>query len=74
MFPGAKIIINRGCSYQYQCSYCDRSVFKRDYRYNSPVYIYHRRSGPGGFIYEATGIGGFFTRGAFVELTIQAQA
>lgn len=36
--PGATMITSRGCPYQ--CSYCDRSVFKRGYRYNSPHYIY----------------------------------
>jgi anaerobic magnesium-protoporphyrin IX monomethyl ester cyclase len=37
-FPGATMITSRGCPYQ--CSYCDRSVFKRGYRANSPAYIY----------------------------------
>ena len=36
--PGATMITSRGCPYQ--CSYCDRSVFKRSYRYNSAEYIY----------------------------------
>lgn len=36
--PGATMITSRGCPYQ--CSYCDRSVFKRGYRFNSPEYIY----------------------------------
>jgi anaerobic magnesium-protoporphyrin IX monomethyl ester cyclase len=36
--PGATMVTSRGCPYQ--CSYCDRSVFKRGYRYNSPEYIY----------------------------------
>jgi len=36
--PGATMITSRGCPYQ--CSYCDRSVFKKGYRYNSPPYIY----------------------------------
>ena len=36
--PGATMITSRGCPYQ--CSYCDRSVFKRGYRHNSPSYIY----------------------------------
>ncbi len=37
-FPGATMSTSRGCPYQ--CSYCDRSVFRRSYRYNSPEYIY----------------------------------
>ena len=37
-FPGATMSTSRGCPYE--CSYCDRSVFKRSYRYNSPDYIY----------------------------------
>ncbi len=37
-FPGATMVTSRGCPYQ--CSYCDRSVFKRGYRANSPGYIY----------------------------------
>ncbi len=36
--PGATMTTSRGCPYQ--CSYCDRSVFKRGYRYNSAEYIY----------------------------------
>ncbi|HBT97119.1 MAG TPA: B12-binding domain-containing radical SAM protein [Desulfobulbaceae bacterium] len=36
--PGATMVTSRGCPYQ--CSYCDRSVFKRGYRYNSAAYIY----------------------------------
>lgn len=36
--PGATMVTSRGCPYQ--CSYCDRSVFKRTYRYNSAEYIY----------------------------------
>ena len=36
--PGATMITSRGCPYQ--CSYCDRSVFKRGYRYNSAEFIY----------------------------------
>ncbi len=36
--PGGTMITSRGCPYQ--CSYCDRSVFKRGYRYNSAEYIY----------------------------------
>jgi len=38
MAPGATMITSRGCPYQ--CSYCDRSVFKRGYRFNSAAYIY----------------------------------
>ncbi len=36
--PGATMITSRGC--MFQCSYCDRSVFKKGFRYNSAVYIY----------------------------------
>lgn len=36
--PGATMITSRGCPYQ--CSYCDRSVFKKGFRYNSAGYIY----------------------------------
>ena len=36
--PGATMITSRGCVYQ--CSYCDRSVFKKGFRYNSAPYIY----------------------------------
>ena len=36
--PGATMVTSRGCPYQ--CSFCDRSVFKRGYRYNSAAYIY----------------------------------
>lgn len=45
--PGATLSTSRGCLYQ--CSYCDRSVFKQSYRYNSADYVYdhlhhlHRR-------------------------------
>jgi len=34
--PGANVISSRGCVYQ--CSYCDRSVFGRSFRFNSPDY------------------------------------
>jgi radical SAM superfamily enzyme YgiQ (UPF0313 family) len=37
-FPGATMTTSRGCPYQ--CSYCDRSVFKRTHRFNSADYIY----------------------------------
>jgi radical SAM superfamily enzyme YgiQ (UPF0313 family) len=36
--PSATIISSRGCPYQ--CSYCDRSVFRRSFRYNSAPYLY----------------------------------
>lgn len=36
--PGATMVTSRGCPYQ--CSYCDRSVFKNRFRYNSADYIY----------------------------------
>lgn len=36
--PGTTMITSRGCIYQ--CSYCDRSVFKKGFRYNSASYIY----------------------------------
>lgn len=35
--PGTVIISSRGCPYQ--CSYCDRSVFERSFRFHSPDYI-----------------------------------
>lgn len=35
--PNISIISSRGCPYQ--CSYCDRSVFSRGFRFNSPEYI-----------------------------------
>ncbi len=36
--PGASISTSRGCVYR--CDYCDRSVFKRGFRYNSAEYTY----------------------------------
>ncbi|MBW2708151.1 MAG: cobalamin-dependent protein [Deltaproteobacteria bacterium] len=36
--PGATMVTSRGCPYQ--CSFCDRSVFSRGYRYNSAEYVY----------------------------------
>jgi len=35
--PNTTVITSRGCPYT--CSYCDRSVFRRTYRYNSPEYM-----------------------------------
>ncbi|EKD26534.1 MAG: hypothetical protein ACD_79C01132G0001 [uncultured bacterium] len=35
--PTTTVITSRGCPYT--CSYCDRSVFQRSYRYNSPMYM-----------------------------------
>jgi anaerobic magnesium-protoporphyrin IX monomethyl ester cyclase len=35
--PNTTVITSRGCPYT--CSYCDRSVFRRTYRYNSPQYM-----------------------------------
>jgi anaerobic magnesium-protoporphyrin IX monomethyl ester cyclase len=35
--PNTTIITSRGCPYT--CSYCDRSVFRCTYRYNSPEYM-----------------------------------
>ena len=35
--PNTTVITSRGCPYT--CSYCDRSVFQRSYRYNSPDYM-----------------------------------
>jgi len=37
--PNTSCIASRGCPYQ--CSYCDRSVFRRSFRYNSAAYLYH---------------------------------
>lgn len=36
--PSSTIISSRGCPYQ--CSYCDRSVYRRSFRYNSAGYLY----------------------------------
>jgi len=36
--PGTAVSTSRGCIYQ--CSYCDRSVFKRGFRSNSAEYTY----------------------------------
>jgi anaerobic magnesium-protoporphyrin IX monomethyl ester cyclase len=39
-FPVAPIISSRGCVYQ--CSYCDRSVYRRSFRFNSAEYLYEQ--------------------------------
>jgi radical SAM superfamily enzyme YgiQ (UPF0313 family) len=36
--PNSSCISSRGCPYS--CSYCDRSVFRRSFRYNSADYMY----------------------------------
>ncbi len=36
--PNTSCISSRGCPYT--CSYCDRSVFRRSFRYNSAAYLY----------------------------------
>ncbi len=36
--PNTSLISSRGCPYA--CSYCDRSVFRRSFRYNSAEYLY----------------------------------
>jgi anaerobic magnesium-protoporphyrin IX monomethyl ester cyclase len=36
--PNSTCVSSRGCPYA--CSYCDRSVFRRSFRYNSAEYIY----------------------------------
>lgn len=36
--PNTSCISSRGCPYA--CSYCDRSVFKKSFRYNSADYLY----------------------------------
>lgn len=36
--PNTSCISSRGCPYS--CSYCDRSVFRRSFRYNSAQYLY----------------------------------
>jgi radical SAM superfamily enzyme YgiQ (UPF0313 family) len=36
--PGTAVSTSRGCIYQ--CSYCDRSVFKQGFRSNSAEYVY----------------------------------
>ncbi len=41
-FPVATIISSRGCVYQ--CSYCDRSVYRQSFRFNSAQYLYEQMS------------------------------
>ncbi len=36
--PNSSCITSRGCPYA--CSYCDRSVFRRSFRFNSAAYLY----------------------------------
>ncbi len=36
--PNSSCLSSRGCPYQ--CSYCDRSVFRRTFRFNSADYLY----------------------------------
>ncbi len=40
--PNTSCITSRGCPYS--CSYCDRSVFRRSFRYNSAGYLYNHLS------------------------------
>ncbi len=40
--PNASCISSRGCPYA--CTYCDRSVFQRSFRYNSAEYVYEHLS------------------------------
>lgn len=40
--PNGSCISSRGCPYA--CSYCDRSVFRRSFRYNSAEYLYEHVS------------------------------
>ncbi len=48
--PNSSCISSRGCPYS--CSYCDRSVFRRTFRYNSADYLYeHLR-----YLHERFGI------------------
>lgn len=37
--PNSSCLSSRGCPYS--CSYCDRSVFRRSFRYNSATYLYN---------------------------------
>ena len=36
-WPATSVVSSRGCPYS--CTYCDRSVFRRSFRYNSPRYM-----------------------------------
>lgn len=36
-WPATSVVSSRGCPYT--CTYCDRSVFRRSFRYNSPRYM-----------------------------------
>ncbi|MCF8070519.1 MAG: B12-binding domain-containing radical SAM protein [Desulfobacterales bacterium] len=40
--PNTSCISSRGCPYS--CSYCDRSVFRKSFRYNSAAYLYEHLS------------------------------
>jgi radical SAM superfamily enzyme YgiQ (UPF0313 family) len=40
--PNSSCISSRGCPYS--CTYCDRSVFRRSFRYNSASYLYEHLS------------------------------
>ena len=40
--PSSSCITSRGCPYR--CSYCDRSVFRQSFRYNSAEYMYEHLS------------------------------
>ena len=40
--PNTSCISSRGCPYR--CSYCDRSVYRRSFRFNSAEYIYEHLS------------------------------
>lgn len=48
--PNTSCLSSRGCPYA--CSYCDRSVFGRSYRYNSAEYLYRHL----GYLKERFGI------------------
>jgi len=48
--PSTSCISSRGCPYA--CSYCDRSVFQRTFRYNSAEYLYRHLK----YLHETFGI------------------